>query len=104
VESPLRISRFILQLPKYDFKVNYKAGKTMNVARKNVIPYIDINQIQLNAHLPMSEEKCRSLKKASEEDEDMQCIKPLIGKIWPEKQFQTQLNARENWSFIHNLK
>ncbi|KAH3691703.1 hypothetical protein DPMN_194102 [Dreissena polymorpha] len=51
----------------------------------------------------MSEEKCRPLKKASEEDEDMQCIKPLIGKIWPEKELQTQFNARENWSFRLNL-
>ena len=53
-----------MQLQKYDFKVKFKPGKTMNVSdmlsRMNLpdiedsVPDIDIHQLQLNAHLPMS--------------------------------------------------
>ena len=60
-----------MQLQKYDFTVKFKPGKSMHVSdllsRKNLpesedcIPDIDINQIQLNAHLPMSPQKYQEL-------------------------------------------
>ena len=60
-ETPARIARFLMQLQKYDFKVKYMPGKKMYISdilsRMNLpgteecIPDIDINQLQLNAHL-----------------------------------------------------
>ena len=56
-----------MQMQKYDFKVKFKPGKTMYVSnmlsRMNLLDTedsvqdIDINQLQLNAHLPMSPQK-----------------------------------------------
>ena len=50
-----------MQLQKYDFKVKFKPGKSMYVSdffsimnlpeTEECIPDIDINQLQLNAHL-----------------------------------------------------
>ena len=42
---------------------------------EETLPDIDINQVQLNSHLPMSPEKYKELIKATSEDDDMICVK-----------------------------
>ena len=109
-EAPARIVRFLMQLQKYDFKVKYKAGNTMYVSdllsRMNLpetLPDIDINQVQLNSHLPMSPEKYKELIKATSEDDDLICVKSLIENGWPNQKYKVPLNIREYWSFRDEL-
>ena len=103
--TPARIARFLMQLQKYDFTVTFKPGKSMHVSdllsRKNLpkteycIPDIDINQIQLNAHLPMSPQKYQKLKQVTVNDEEMQCLRYFIENGWPDRKHQVKWNIRE---------
>ena len=67
-EAPPRIQRFVLQIQKYDITLKYKPGKSMYVSDtlsriylpetvEKLVPDIEINEVQLNAHLPISPKK-----------------------------------------------
>ena len=67
-ETPLRIQRFLLQPQKNDITVKYNPVKSMYVSDtlsrmylpdtvEKLVPDIEINEVQLNAHLPSSPEK-----------------------------------------------
>lgn len=113
-EAPSRIQRFMMQLQRYDFTVKYKPGKTMylsdTLSRLNLpetseemVPDIDVNQIQLNAHLPMAPHKYEELKQATERDGELQSLKSLIETGWPDLKSDTPVNMREYWTFRDEL-
>lgn len=112
-EITARIARLLMQLQKYDFKEKYMPGKKMYVSdmlsRMNLpeteesIQDIDINQLQLNAHLPMSPQKYNEFKSKTSEDGDMQSLRSVIENGWLDKKYQVQWNIREYWSFRDEL-
>lgn len=62
------MQRFVLQLLKYDITVKYKPRKSMYVSDtlsrmylsetvEQLVPDIEINEVLLNVHLPVSPEK-----------------------------------------------
>ncbi|CAC5365063.1 unnamed protein product [Mytilus coruscus] len=52
---------------------------------EKLVPDIEINEIQLNAHLPISPEKYEQFKKQTEIDEIMQRLKKTTEDGWPQK-------------------
>lgn len=67
-QTPPRLARFLLQLQKYDIVVRYQPGKNQFLSdtlsglnlpesSENLAPEVEINEITLNSHLPVSPEK-----------------------------------------------
>ena len=88
-EALPRIQRFVLQFQKYEITVKYKPGKSMYVSDtlsrmylpetvEKLVPDIEINEVQLNAHLPISPEKYQQFQKQTETDKVMQLLKKIV--------------------------
>lgn len=95
-EAPQRVQRFALTLLKYDFEVKHKPGSSMfisdtlsilylNETNEKLVPDVEINEIQLNAHLPMSPKEYNRLKEETEKDRDLKLLDLLVEEGWPEK-------------------
>ncbi|XP_063404228.1 uncharacterized protein K02A2.6-like [Mytilus trossulus] len=113
-EAPPRIQRFVLQLQKYDIVVRYKPGKSMYVSDtlsrmylqetvEKLVPDIEINEIQLNAHLPISPEKYELFKKQTESDEILQQIKKINEEGWPLKKEELPEDLKMYWQFRNEI-
>ena len=68
----------LLTLQRYDPRIVYKPGKEPFIAdalketNEKLVPQLEVNEIHLTAHLPISPEKCKELQKATAEDPVMQ--------------------------------
>ncbi|VDI70439.1 Hypothetical predicted protein [Mytilus galloprovincialis] len=113
-EAPPRIQRFVLQLQKYDIVVRYKPGKSMYVSDtlsrmylqetvEKLVPDIEINEIQLNAHLPISPEKYELFKKQTESDEILQQMKKINEEGWPLKKEELPEDLKMYWQFRNEI-
>ncbi|CAC5425304.1 unnamed protein product [Mytilus coruscus] len=113
-EAPPRIQRFVSQLQKYDIVVRYKSGKSMYVSDtlsrmylqetvEKLVPDIEINEIQLNAHLPISPEKYELFKKQTESDEILQQMKKINEEGWPLKKEELPEDLKMYWQFRNEI-
>ena len=66
-QAPLRLQKMMLTLQRYDLKVKYRPGSELSVAdalsrsylqetTETLIPDLEVNEVQLIAHLPISPE------------------------------------------------
>ena len=72
-ECPPRLARFMLQLQKYDFVVKYQPGRNqylsdtlsrlnLSETTESLVPEVEVNEISLNSHLPVSPEKYKQFQ------------------------------------------
>jgi hypothetical protein len=82
-ETPPRLQRLLLTLQKYDLHVEYKQGKLMYLAdhlsrnyieetKENLVPDLSVNELNLLAYLPISEQMYSRFQKATSEDDELQ--------------------------------
>lgn len=114
-ECPPRIQRFLYQLQKYDFVLEYSPGKTMVVSDTLSRAPIADNQTEINPDemihhinsvirdIPISEERLRQLREESAKDEVIQDIIKYIEKGWPENSTQVSQNVMPYFTFREEL-
>lgn len=113
-EAPQRVQRFALTLLKYDFEVKHKPGSSMfisdtlsrlylNETKEKLVPDVEINEIQLNAHLPMSPKEYNRLKEETEKDQDLKLLALLVEEGWPEKKSRIPQRIAKYWQFRHEI-
>ena len=82
-QTPPRLQRLLLTLQKYDLHVEYKQGKLMYLAdhlsrnyieetKENLVPDLSVNELNLLAYLPISEQMYSRFQKATSEDDELQ--------------------------------
>ena len=96
-QAPLRLQKLMLTLQRYDLKVKYRPGVQLSVAdalsrsylpetTETLIPDLEVNEVHLTTHLPMSPEKYVELEEAMAADPVMQALSSIIKHGWPKKQ------------------
>ncbi|CAC5380905.1 unnamed protein product [Mytilus coruscus] len=99
---------------KYDIIIRYKPGKSMYVSDtlsrmylqetvEKLVPDIEINEIQLNAHLPISPEKYELFKKQAKSDEILQQMKKTNEEGWPLKKEELLEDLKMYWQFRNEI-
>ncbi|CAC5360353.1 unnamed protein product [Mytilus coruscus] len=66
-------------------------------------PDIEINEIQLKAHLPISPEKYELFKKQTESDEILQQMKKINEEGWPMKKEELPEDLKMYWQFRNEI-
>ncbi|XP_052768253.1 uncharacterized protein K02A2.6-like [Mya arenaria] len=108
-EAPPRVQRFAIALQKYDFKVVHKPGKTMLISdtlsrlylpetNDELVPDLSVNEVQLNAHLPVSDTKYNELKRDTENDSESQLLHKMLEDGWPQNKSQTPEPIQKYWA------
>ena len=87
----------------------YKPGKELFIAdalsrnyldetNKTLVPQLEVNEVHLTAHLPMSAEKYKEFQKATAEDPVMQAVKDAVHERWPKTKAKTQAEIKPYWT------
>ncbi|CAC5387636.1 unnamed protein product [Mytilus coruscus] len=92
-KAPPRIQRFVLQLQKYDIVETVE----------KLVPDIEINEIQLNAHLPISPEKYELFKKQTGSDQILQQMKKINEEGWPLNKEELPEDLKMYWQFRNEI-
>lgn len=93
--APPKLHRLLLCLQKYDLKVIYKPGKTMNLAetlsrsylsetKENLVPDITVNDVHLISYLPVSPLKYEEFKRATAKDAGLHLLLDTVLEGWPD--------------------
>ena len=93
-ESPLRLQKLVLILQRYDLKVTYVPGSELSVAdalsrayleetKQSVIPDLEVNEVQLTAHLPISQERYSEFQQATAADPTLKALSTVVRNGWP---------------------
>ena len=114
-ECPPRIQRFLYQLQKYDFVLEYSPGKTMVVSdtlsrapiqdnRGEIDPNDMIHHINsVIRDIPISEERLKQFREESDKDEVIQDIKKCIQQGWPQNSKELSQNVMPYFTFREEL-
>lgn len=113
-KTPPRLQRLLLALEKYDLEVKYKPGKEMFLAdhlsrsylpetKEILVPDINVNEIHLISHLPISQEMYEKFQKETANDEHLQELQDAILDGWPEEKSNVSYNLRPYWTFRDEL-
>ncbi|XP_062594195.1 uncharacterized protein K02A2.6-like [Saccostrea cucullata] len=108
--APLRLQRLLLAVQKYDLKIEYKPGKLMFVAdalsrhyldetREELIPEVDVNNITLNRHLPMSPDRYKEFQQETSQDQTLQQLLNTVLLGWPNSKQSLPSNLLPYWTF-----
>ena len=88
-QAPLRLQKMMLTLQRYDLKVKYRHGVELSVAdalsrsylpetAETLIPDLEVNEVHLTTHLPISPEKYVEMQQATAADPVMQALTSII--------------------------
>ena len=108
-EAPLRLQKMMLVLQRYDLKVKYVPGSELSVAdalsrayleetNESLIPDLEVNEVQLTAHLPISQERYSEFKQATAADPTLKALSTVVRHGWPCHKQELPLAVREYWS------
>ena len=108
-EAPLRLQKMILVLQRYDLKVKYVPGSELSVAdalcrayleetNESLIPDLEVNEVQLTAHLPISQERYSEFQQATAADPTLKALSTVVRHGWPCHKQELPLAVREYWS------
>ena len=86
----------MLTLQRYDLKVKYLPGSELSVAdalsrsylqetTETLNPDLEVNEVQLAAHLPISPEKYAESQKATADAPAMEALSTVVLNGWPAK-------------------
>ena len=108
-KSPLRLQRLLLDLQKYDLKVIYKPGKSLFLADHLSRAYLNeskedlISDSELSVnyltYLPVSKDNQLKIKQATKQDNEMQILRDIVLKGWPQRRAQVPPEIRPYWNF-----
>ena len=113
-ECPPRLTRFILQLQKYDFVVKYQPGKNqylsdtlsrlnLSETSETLVPEVEINEISLNSHLPVSPEKYKKFQEETLKDRQLHTLKAIAEHGWPERKVDVPEEIKVFWPFRYEI-
>ena len=113
-QAPLRLQKMMLSLQRYDLKVKFKPGAEMNLAdalsraflpetKETLVPDLEVNEVNLTAHLPISPERYLELQKATANDSVMQVLQDVVLEGWPDKRADVPLEIRQYWTFREEI-
>ena len=108
-QTPLRLQKMLLTLQRYDLRIVYKPGKGLFIAdalsrnyldetNETLVPQLEVNEVHLTAHLPMSPEKYKEFQKATAEDPVLQAVKDAVHEGWPKTKAKTQAEIKPYWT------
>ena len=108
-QTPLRLQKMLLTLQRCDLRIVYKPGKELFIAdalsrnyldetNETLVPQLEVNEVHLTAHLPMSPEKYKEFQKTTAEDPVMQAVKDAVHEGWPKTKANTQAEIKPYWT------
>ena len=108
-EAPLRLQKMMLVLQRYDLKVKYVPGSELSVAdalsrayseetNESLITDLEVNEVQLTAHLPISQERYSEFQQATVADPTLKALSTVVRHGWPCHKQELPLAVREYWS------
>ena len=121
VKALLRIQKFLLQLQKYDFDMQYVPGKHLVVtdtftraSLPDTDPKIPNMEMSIHVHtvisaLPITEQKLQQFKMETANDRTLQLVKSYVLNGWPKSHHQVYpaaqpfYNVRRDLSCLHDL-
>ena len=112
-KSPLRLQKLLLDLQKYDLKVTYKPGSTLfladhlsraylNEAKEDLVSDSELC-VNYLTFLPVSKENQLKIKNATKQDEEMQKLRDIVLKGWPQRKDQVPPIIRPYWNFCDEI-
>ena len=99
----------MLILQRYDLKVKYLPGSELSVAdalsrayleetKESLIPDLEVNEVPLTAHFPISQERYSEFQQATAADPTLQALSTVVRNGWPCPKPELPLAVREYWS------
>ncbi|XP_024119581.1 uncharacterized protein K02A2.6 [Oryzias melastigma] len=112
-QAPMRLQRMLLRLQRYSLKVNYKPGKELHIADTLSRAFLkesteDLLEKELEVNmitpqLPMSEEKLKTFKEATEQDPELQRLKDRVQRGWPNERHAVHKDIQPYWTFKEEI-
>ena len=107
-QSPLRLQKMLMKLMRYDLKVQYKTGKELFIADTLSRAYLsetgnELDDLEVAAVLPMSEDKLTKLQEATANDTVLQNLTSFVLNGWPEYYSQCPDELRPYWDFKEQI-
>ena len=99
----------VLILQRYDLKVKYVPGSELHVAdalsrayleetKESLIPDLEVNEVQLTAHLPISQERYSKFQQAAAAEPTLKALCTVVRNGWLCHKQELPLAVREYWS------
>ena len=112
--APPRLTRMLLQLQKYDLDITFVRGVDLHIAdalSRNMLKdtYPELSEgMDLHVHtvmssLPISDQRMQEIKIQTELDPQMDQLKQVILKGWPEMRQHCPEQLKEFWNFRDEL-
>lgn len=113
-QAPLRLQKMMLTLQRYDLKIKYLPGVEPSVAdalnrsclpetTETLIPDLEVNEVHLSKHLPITPEKYAEFQQATVDDPVMQTLSSVIQNGWPKSKKDVPSTVRQNWGYRDEL-
>ena len=78
-EAPLRLQKMMLVLQRYDLKVKYVLSRAyLEETNESLIPDLEVNEVQLTAHLPISQERYSEFQQATAADPTLKALSTVV--------------------------
>ena len=108
-QAPLRLQKMLLALQRYELRIVYKPGKELSIAdalsrnyleetKETLVQELEINEVHLTAHLPISPEKYQEFQKATADDVVMQAVQDAVLEGWPKNKANAQAEIKPYWT------
>ena len=98
--SPLRLQKMLLSLQRYDLKAADTLSRNyLPETGEVLIKDLDVCEINLPIHLPVSKKKYAELQKATAKDPVIQSLIDTILEGWPEDKANLSVDLREYWNY-----
>ena len=66
---------------------------------ESLVPKLEVNEVNLTAHLPISPDKYVEFKKATAEDQVMQLLQDTVFDGWPNTKAELPVDIRPYWTY-----
>ena len=104
----------MLILQQYDLKVKYAPGSELSVAdalsracleetQESLVPDLGVNELQLTAHLPISQEIYSEFQKATSDDPTLHALSTVVRNGRPCHKRELPFAVCEYWSGRHEI-
>jgi hypothetical protein len=95
----------LLALQRYELRIVYKPGKELFIAdalsrnyleetKEKLVQELEVNEVHLSAHLPISPEKYQEFQKATDDDVVMQAVQDAVLEGWPKNKANSQAEIK----------
>jgi hypothetical protein len=93
-QAPLRLQKMLLALHRYELRIVYKPGRELFIAdalsrnyleetKETLVQELEVNEVHLTAHLPISPDKYQEFQKATANDVVKQAVQDAVLEGWP---------------------